>query len=134
MRTSTPDGPPGQHGTDHWRAGCRETGPSRSGRGRRNSTPTRSTSLAAYFTLRAPRRSNVLGLPDENWFSIITRQAIRRGTFNSVKILIGQIEDYIQHWNTHTRPFAWTATADQILATVRLVQTNIKKLVDNNAK
>jgi hypothetical protein len=33
-----------------------------------------------------------------------------------------------------TRPFTWTATADEILAKVRLVQTNIKKLVDNNAK
>lgn len=70
----------------------------------------------------------------ENWFSIITRQAIRRGTFNSVQVLIGQIRDYIQHWNSDPKPFAWTATADEILAKVRLVQTNIKKLVDNNAK
>ncbi|MBB5896649.1 hypothetical protein ACFFS4_40080 [Kutzneria kofuensis] len=31
-------------------------------------------------------------------------------------------------------PFAWTATADEILAKVRLVQANVKKLVDNNAK
>ena len=70
----------------------------------------------------------------ENWFSIITRQAIRRGTFSSVKVLIGQIRDYIQHWNSNPTPLAWTATADEILAKVRLVQTNIKKLVDNNAK
>lgn len=70
----------------------------------------------------------------ENWFSIITRQAIRRGTYRSVKVLIGQIRDYITHWNANPKPFAWTATADQILAKVRLVQTNIKKLVDNNAK
>jgi transposase len=70
----------------------------------------------------------------ENWFSIITRQAIRRGTFNSVNVLIGQIRNYIQHWNTTPKPFAWTATAEEILAKVRLVQTNIKKLVDNNAK
>ncbi|WP_238164689.1 hypothetical protein [Kribbella pittospori] len=39
-----------------------------------------------------------------------------------------------QHWNTNPKPFAWTATADDILAKVRLVQTNIKKLVDNNTK
>jgi len=31
-------------------------------------------------------------------------------------------------------PFVWTATADEILAKVRLVQANIKKLLDNNAK
>jgi transposase len=70
----------------------------------------------------------------ENWFSIITRQAIRRGTFSSVKVLMGQIRDYILHWNSDPKPFVWTATADEILAKVQLVQTNIKKLVDNNAQ
>jgi transposase len=70
----------------------------------------------------------------ETWFGIITRQAIRRGTFSSVQVLIRQIRDYIDHWNADAKPFAWTATADQILAKVQLVQTNIKKLVDNNAK
>jgi transposase len=70
----------------------------------------------------------------ETWFGIITRQSIRRGTFTSVKVLIGQIREYITHWNTNPTPFIWTATADEILAKVRIVQTNIKKLVDNNAK
>ena len=70
----------------------------------------------------------------ETWFGIITRQSIRRGTFTSVKVLITQIRDYIAHWNTNPKPFTWTATADEILAKVRLIQTNINKLVDNNAK
>jgi transposase len=70
----------------------------------------------------------------ETWFGIITRQSIRRGTFTSVTVLVKQIRDYIAHWNTHATPFTWTATADEILAKVALVQTNIKKLVDNNAK
>jgi transposase len=70
----------------------------------------------------------------ETWFGIITRQSIRRGTFTSVKVLIKQIRDYITHWNTCATPFTWTATADEILAKVRLVEANIKKLVDNNAK
>jgi transposase len=70
----------------------------------------------------------------ETWFGIITRQSIRRGTFSSVKVLIGQIRDYITHWNTGPTSFTWTATAEEILAKVRTVQTNIKKLVDNNAK
>jgi transposase len=70
----------------------------------------------------------------ETWFGIATRQSIRRGTFTSVKVLIKRIRDYITHWNSDAKPFAWTATADEILAKVRLVQTNIKKLVDNNAK
>ena len=84
--------------------------------------------------LRGPRRSNAPGLPDETWFGIITRQSIRRGTFSSVKVLIKQIRDYITHWNAGAKPFTWTATADEILAKVRVVEANIKKLVDNNAK
>jgi transposase len=70
----------------------------------------------------------------ETWFGIITRQSIRRGTFTSVKVLIKQIRDYITHWNADPKPFAWTATADEILAKVSIIQTNIKKLTDNNAK
>ena len=70
----------------------------------------------------------------ETWFGVITRQAIRRGTFSSVKVLIKRIQNYIAHWNSNAEPFVWTATADEILAKVRLVQANIKKLLDNNAK
>jgi transposase len=70
----------------------------------------------------------------EIWFGIITRQSIRRGTFASVTVLIKTIRDYITHWNSNSRPFQWTATADEILAKVRLVQTSVKKLVNNNSK
>ena len=66
--------------------------------------------------LRGPRRSNAPGLPDEIFFGIITRQAIRRGTFTSVKDLIAAIETYIDGWNERCQPFIWTKTADQILA------------------
>ena len=70
----------------------------------------------------------------EIWFGIITRQSIRRGTFASVNVLITKIRDYITHWNAGAKPFVWTATADEILAKVRITQTNIRRLVDNNAK
>jgi transposase len=52
----------------------------------------------------------------EIFFGIITRQAIRRGTFTSVKDLIAAIEVYIDAWNERCQPFTWTKTADQILA------------------
>ena len=52
----------------------------------------------------------------EIFFGIITRQAIRRGTFTSVKQLITAIENFIDGWNTRCTPFIWTKTADQILA------------------
>ncbi len=52
----------------------------------------------------------------EVFFGIITRQAIRRGTFTSVKDLIGAIETYIDAWNERCRPFTWTKVADRIIA------------------
>jgi transposase len=70
----------------------------------------------------------------EIWFNIITRQSIRRGTFDSVTALINRIKAYIKYWNAQAEPFTWTATADEILAKVRIVQTSVKQLVDNNAK
>jgi transposase len=44
----------------------------------------------------------------EIFFGIITRQAIRRGTFTSVKDLITAIETYIDAWNERCQPFTWT--------------------------
>lgn len=90
----------------------------------------RHPSVSFHFTPKGSSWINQI----ETWFGIITRQAIRRGTFSSVQVLIRAIRDYIAVWNTDPRPFEWTATADEILAKVQLVQTNIKKLVDNNAK
>jgi transposase len=52
----------------------------------------------------------------ERWFGLITQQAIRRGSFCSVKELVQKIDDYVVHYNLHRRPFVWTATADSILA------------------
>jgi len=51
----------------------------------------------------------------EIFFGIITRQAIRRGTFTSVKDLITAIETFIDGWNDRCEPFVWTKTADEIV-------------------
>jgi hypothetical protein len=51
----------------------------------------------------------------EVFFGIITRQAIRRGTFTSVKDLIGAIEIFIDGWNERCQPFVWTKPADDII-------------------
>jgi transposase len=51
----------------------------------------------------------------EVFFSIITRQAIRRGSYQSVRELIDAISRYIDGWNTRCQPFTWTRTADEIL-------------------
>ena len=51
----------------------------------------------------------------ERWFGLITQQAIRRGSFKSVKELIAKINLFTLHYNRKSKPFAWTATADSIL-------------------
>ena len=50
----------------------------------------------------------------ERWFVLITQQAIRRGSFKSVKELITRINQFVQRYNSKSKPFAWTATADSI--------------------
>ena len=52
----------------------------------------------------------------EIFFGIITRQAIRRGTFDSVNDLIAAITAFIDGWNERCQPFVWTKDADTIIA------------------
>lgn len=64
----------------------------------------------------------------EIWFGLITRQAIRRGTFNSLQQFVTTIKNYIDTWNTDCKPFTWTADANTILAKVRWVESEVTKL------
>lgn len=52
----------------------------------------------------------------ERWFALITNQAIRRGSLDSVIDLKRKIGEFLEHYNQHPRLFMWTATADSILA------------------
>lgn len=54
----------------------------------------------------------------ERWFALITNQAIRRGSFDSVTDLKRKINEFVEHYNQHPRPFMWTATAESILAKI----------------
>ena len=60
----------------------------------------------------------------EIFFGIITRQAIRRGTFNSVDDLIESITAFINGWNDRCEPFVWTKTADDILTKANRKKTS----------
>jgi transposase len=63
----------------------------------------------------------------ERWFALITHQSIRRGSVQSVRELIANINHYVEHYNRDTRPFVWTATADSILAKVRRLTSLISE-------
>ena len=64
----------------------------------------------------------------ECFFSVITRQAIRRGSFTSVKDLIAAIGAFIDSWNQHPVPFAWTKDADEILGKIERAKTKTSAL------
>ena len=55
----------------------------------------------------------------EIFFGIITRQAIRRGTFRSVKELTTAIGTFIDAYNDRAQPFSWTKDADELLGKIR---------------
>ena len=71
--------------------------------------------IALHFT---PTSGSWLNLV-EVFFSIITRQAIRRGSFDSVKELTTAIQTFITGWNDRCHPFVWTKTANEILPHTR---------------
>src|SRR3954470_4466657 len=52
----------------------------------------------------------------EAFFSILTRQALRRGSFPTVANLVAAIERFIDAWNDRCRPFTWTKDPDTIIA------------------
>jgi transposase len=54
----------------------------------------------------------------ERWFAELTNKRIRRGVFRSVKDLEAAIREYIDVHNEDPKPFVWTKTADQILASI----------------
>jgi transposase len=72
----------------------------------------RNPRITLHFT---PTSGSWLNLV-EIFFGIITRQAIRRGTFNSVGDLIEAITGFINGWNERCQPFVWTKDADTIIA------------------
>ena len=49
----------------------------------------------------------------EIFFGIITRQAIRRGTFTDVTDPQTAIRAFIDSYNDRSKPFAWTKTAER---------------------
>lgn len=71
----------------------------------------RNPRVTLHFT---PTSSSWLNMV-EIFFSIITRQAIRRGSFRSTDELHTAIETYIAGWNQRAHPFTWTKTADELI-------------------
>ena len=54
----------------------------------------------------------------ERWFALISERKIKRGTHRSTLELERAIRTYLNLYNENPKPFAWTKTADEILASV----------------
>jgi transposase len=67
----------------------------------------------------------------ECFFSVITRQAIRRGSFTSVKDLVSAIGAFIDNWNQHPVPFSWTKDAGTILDAIKRAKTKANVLTEH---
>jgi len=67
-----------------------------------------------HFT---PTYSSWLSLV-ERWFAELTMKQIRRGAYGSVAQLKAGIQEFIDAHQANPKPFVWTKTADQILASI----------------
>ena len=83
--------------------------------------PAANPPIHGHFTLTAGSWLN----PVEVWFGIIERQAIHRGTYQSVRDLMIKIRAFINGWNNRCQPFVWTKTADQILTKANRPTTSV---------
>ena len=54
----------------------------------------------------------------ERWFAQLTMKQIRRGTFRSVPQLKAAIQEFIEAHQANPKPFVWTKSADEILASI----------------
>jgi len=54
----------------------------------------------------------------ERFFGLLTEHALRRGSHRSGRELRDAIDSYLAAHNEQSRPFKWTKTADEILASI----------------
>jgi transposase len=67
----------------------------------------------------------------ERFFALLTNRQIKRGVHRSVRALKVAITDFISHHNTSPKPFSWTKSADDILASIERFCTRTTAI--NNA-
>jgi transposase len=55
----------------------------------------------------------------ERWFGLLSERKIKRASHCSTRELERDIRDFLRQTNEHPKPFIWTKSADQILASIR---------------
>ncbi len=67
-----------------------------------------------HFT---PTKGSWLNLV-ERWFGMLSEQQIKRGSHRSTLALEKAIQEFLDEYNKNPKPFVWTKTADEILASI----------------
>jgi transposase len=65
----------------------------------------------------------------ERWFGLLTQRAIKRGAHCSVASLKAAIEEFLAAHNDDPKPFVWTKSADDILASIARFATRTSAVV-----
>jgi len=65
----------------------------------------------------------------ERWFGLLTQRAIKRGAHCSVASLKTAIEEFMAAHNDDPKPFVWTKSADDILASIARFATRTSAVV-----
>ena len=69
----------------------------------------------------------------ERWFAELTTKQLRRGSHCSVRALESAIQEFIDLTNDEPKPFVWTKSADEILASIaRFAQRTLDDHVATN--
>jgi transposase len=75
----------------------------------------------------------------ERWFAELTNKQLRRGAHRRVRALETAIREFIDTHHDHPKPFVWTTTADEILASIarftqRTVQVQAAELISRTTE
>jgi transposase len=69
----------------------------------------------------------------ERWFGLLTERQIKRGAHRSVRALEAAIKEFLDAHNEDPKPFVWTKTADEILASIaRFAQRTLDAHIGEN--
>jgi transposase len=63
----------------------------------------------------------------ERWFATLTERYLRRGTHRSTRQLEDAIRYYLDGYNANPRPFNWSKSADDILASLERLCIRVQK-------
>ncbi|MGH9201417.1 MAG: IS630 family transposase [Vicinamibacterales bacterium] len=66
----------------------------------------------------------------ERWFGLLTQRQIKRGAHKSVASLKAAIEEFLAAHNSDPKPFVWTKSADDILASIARFATRTTATLD----